>query len=208
MVMPRPEKFTEQRILDAAGVLVAEGGPSSATITAIAAAMGAPNGSIYHRFRTRDALLGRLWLKKAAFFQDNFANALDHPDPRQAGLNAALSLPRSVRADFVGARIMLLYRREDFLGEGWPSEMQEEAARLGRQVTDALADITMRLFGNRTAASRQAAAFAVLDVPFAAVRRYVGAGEAPPLHVDNLIAAAFFAATGHQPGRQPARRFQ
>jgi len=207
-MMPRPEKFTEQRILDAAGALVAEGGPSSATITAIAAAMGAPNGSIYHRFRTRDALLGRLWLKKAAFFQDNFANALDHPDPRQAGLNAALSLPRSVRADFVGARIMLLYRREDFLGEGWPSEMQEEAARLGRQVTDALADITMRLFGNRTAASRQAAAFAVLDVPFAAVRRYVGAGEAPPLHVDNLIAAAFFAASGHQRGRQPARRFR
>jgi hypothetical protein len=76
--------------------------------------------------------------------------------------------------------------------------MQDEAARLGRQVTDALADITMRLFGNRTATSRQAAAFAVLDLPFAAIRRYVAAGEAPPLHVDNLIAAAFFAATGHE----------
>jgi AcrR family transcriptional regulator len=196
--MPRPEKFTEDRILDAAGALVAASGPSSATIAAIAAAIGAPNGSIYHRFKTRDALLGRLWLRKAAFFQNNFANALDHPDAYQAGLNAALSLPRSVRADFVGARIMLLYRREDFLGEGWPVEMQDEAARLGRQVTDALADITMRLFGNRTAASRQAAAFAVLDVPFAAIRRYVAAGEAPPLQVDNLIAAAFFAATGHE----------
>jgi AcrR family transcriptional regulator len=195
--MPRPEKFTEDRILNAAGALVAASGPSSATITAIAAAIGAPNGSIYHRFKTRDALLGRLWLRKAAFFQNNFANALDHSDPHQAGLNAALSLPRSVRADFVGARIMLLYRREDFLGEGWPSEMQDEAARLGRQVTDALADITLRLFGNRTAASRQAAAFAVLDVPFAAVRRYVGAGEAPPLHVDDLIATAFMAATEH-----------
>jgi AcrR family transcriptional regulator len=198
--MPRPEKFTEDRILDAAGALVARNGPSSATITAIAAAIGAPNGSIYHRFKTRDALLGRLWLRKAAFFQNNFANALDHPDPHQAGLNAALSLPRSVRADFVGARIMLLYRREDFLGEGWPSEMQNEAARLGRQVTEALAEITMRLFGNRTAASRQVAAFAVLDVPFAAVRRYVGAGEAPPLHVDNLIAAAFHAATAQERG--------
>ena len=196
--MPRPEKFTEDQILDAAGALVAASGPSSATIAAIAAAIGAPNGSIYHRFKTRDALLGRLWLSKAAFFQNNFAAALDHSDAYQAGLNAALSLPRSVRADFVGARIMLLYRREDFLGEGWPVEMQDEAARLGRQVTEALADITMRLFGNRTAASRQAAAFAVLDLPFAAIRRYVGAGEAPPLHVDNLIAAAFFAATGYE----------
>src|SRR5262245_65686223 len=109
--MARPEKFTEDRILDAAGALVAGGGPSFATITAIGAAIGAPNGSIYHRFKTRDSLLGRLWLKKATFFQNNFVSALDHPDPYQAGLNAALSLPRSVRADFVGARIMLLYRQ-------------------------------------------------------------------------------------------------
>ena len=38
----------------------------------------------------------------------------------------------------------------------------------------------------------------LLDLPFAAIRRYVGAGEVPPLHVDNLIAAAFFAATGYE----------
>jgi len=74
--MPRPEKFTEDQTLDAAGALVAASGPSSATIAAIAAAIGAPNGSIYHRFKTRDALLGRLWLSKAAFFQNNFADAL------------------------------------------------------------------------------------------------------------------------------------
>jgi AcrR family transcriptional regulator len=195
--MARPAKFTEVEILDAAATLVAGGGPASATVTAIAAAIGAPNGSIYHRFKTRDELLGRLWLGKAAVFQNNFVNALKLRDPHQVGLAAALSLARTARADFAGARIMLLHRREDFLGDGWPAEMQIEANRLGRQVTDALADITMRLFGNRTAASRQAAAFAVLDVPFAAVRRHVAAGEVPPLQADKLIEIAFNATIQH-----------
>src|SRR5918995_5936402 len=131
--MPRPAKHDETRILEAAASLVAARGPGAATITAIGAAIGAPNGSIYHRFRTRDELLGRLWLRKAAFFQDRFAAALRHPGARQAGLDAALSLPRAAREDFDGARIMLLHRRQDFLGGGWPAEMAAEAERLGEQ---------------------------------------------------------------------------
>lgn len=204
--MARPAKFTAESILNAAGTLIAGSGPGSATITAIGAAIGATNGSIYHRFRSRDELLGRLWLRKAAFFQDNFAEALKQADARQAALDAALSLPRSVRADFQGARILLLYRREDFLSDGWPSEMQTEAARLGRHIVDALADITRRLFGDNSEASRQTTTFAVLDVPFAAVRRHVGANEIPPQHVDSLIVAAFEAVIGGvKPAGHPGR---
>jgi AcrR family transcriptional regulator len=191
--MPRPAKHDETRILDAAASLVAARGPGAATITAIGAAIGAPNGSIYHRFRTRDELLGRLWLRKAAFFQDRFAAALRHPDARQAGLDAALSLPRAAREDFDGTRIMLLHRRQDFLGGGWPAEMAAEAERLGEQARDGLADIARRLFGRSTAATRRAATFAVLDIPFAAVRRSVGAGVPPPPEMDRLIARAYAA---------------
>ena len=189
--MPRPAKHDEARILRAAASLVAARGPGAATITAIAHAIGAPNGSIYHRFRSRDALLGRLWLTKAASFQSNWAQALDHPDAATAGLEAALSLPRSARADLEGARIMLLYRREDFLGDGWPPEMTAEAERLGKQVSDRLADITRRLFGRNTAAARHIATFAILDLPFSAVRRFVAAGEAPPALVDQLVSTAY-----------------
>ena len=191
--MPRPAKHDETRILDAAASLVAARGPGAATITAIGAAIGAPNGSIYHRFRTRDELLGRLWLRKAAFFQDRFAAALRHPDARQAGLDAALSLPRAAREDFDGARIMLLHRRQDFLGGGWPAEMAAEAERLGDQAREGLADIARRLFGRNTAATRRTATFAVLDIPFAAVRRPVGAGVPPPPEMDRLIARAYAA---------------
>jgi len=191
--MPRPAKHDESRILNAAAVIAAKCGPKAATIAAIGAAVGAPSGSIYHRFRTRDELLGRLWLSKARVFQDRFEEALQHVDPRQAGLEAALSLPRTARADFVGARIMLLHRREDFLSARWPAEMKREAQRLAEQANRLLGEATKRLFGRNTVAARQAAVFAVLDVPFAAVRRSVEAGAPPPVSIDRLITTVYFA---------------
>ena len=191
--MARPAKHDEIKILNAAASLVAASGPRAATITAISHAMGAPSGSIYHRFRSRDELLGRLWLTKARLFQDSCARALEKRDPRAAGLDAALSLPRTVRDDLEGARIMLLHRQQDFLAEGWPLEMQKEAQRLGEQAEAMLASITRRLFGRNTVSARQVASFAVLDLPIAAVRRYVRAGELPPPLVDELIAKAYTA---------------
>src|SRR5262249_24784037 len=106
--MPRPSRFSEAQILAATAAIVAAEGPSGATIGAIGHMLKAPSGSIYHLFASRDVLLGRLWLSKAAFFQDRFAAALADPDPFKAGLAAALSMPRAVREDFAGARIMLL----------------------------------------------------------------------------------------------------
>ena len=201
--MIRPVKHDENRILTAAASLAAMHGPAGATVTAIGAAIGAPYASIYHRFRSRDELLGRLWLTKAAFFQGRWAEALRHPNPYQAGLDAALSLPHTVREDLEGARIMLLYRREDFLSDRWPTAMKTEAESLGRQVKDMLAEITRRLFGRNTAQMRQVATFAVLDVPFAAVRRFVAAGEPPPPIADDLIARTYAAIVEHNTDRFP-----
>jgi AcrR family transcriptional regulator len=156
----------------------------------IAAKIGAPSGSLYHRFQSRDELLGRLWLQKATFFQNAFARALDEVDPHKAAIEAALSLPRTVRADFAGARIMLLHRREDFMSDGWPKPMQDEAGRLGEQVRSVMDEFTSRLFDANTKATRLTTRFAILDVPFAAVRRYVSANEDPPPEIDRLIATA------------------
>ena len=92
--MSRRSKFSEAQIIDATAALVAGGGPGAATIGAIGALLDAPSGSIYHRFPSRDTLLGRLWLSKAASFQNNFVAALADEDPVAAGLAGALSLPR------------------------------------------------------------------------------------------------------------------
>jgi AcrR family transcriptional regulator len=207
--MPRPSRFTETKILDTAAGLVAAGGPAAATIGAIGAALDAPWGSIYHRFPSRHALLGRLWLSKAAMFQNRFVGALANPDPLVAGLEAALSLPRTARVDFVGARIMLLHRRQDFFSDEWPIEMRNEAIRLGQQVDDAMKGITRRLFGRVSAVALRLATFAILDVPFAATRRHVAANEVPPTYVDGLIEKAYLAliaAETMNPPREKSRR--
>ena len=103
--MPRAARFSDLQILDTAAAIIADGGPGAATIGEIGHRLGAPSGSIYHRFPSRNALLGRLWMQKAASFQDRFVQALQNDDAERAGLEAALSMPRSVRLDPIGAKI-------------------------------------------------------------------------------------------------------
>jgi AcrR family transcriptional regulator len=191
--MARKPRFSESQILDAAAIIVAEKGPKATTIGAIAALLDAPSGSIYHRFSTRDLLLGRLWLNTAARFQNAFADALAGSNAYAAGLAAALFLPEWVRSDLPGAQIMLVHRREDFLSDGWPLELKEEAVRLGQQLEHWMNVIAQRLFAGATPQQRRLASFAIIDIPYAAVRRYVVAGTAPPSYVDGLIATAYAA---------------
>jgi AcrR family transcriptional regulator len=207
--MPRPARFTEAQILDATAALVAAGGPGAATIGAISHLLKAPSGSIYHRFVSRDVLLGRLWLSKAAFFQNRFAAALADPDPAKAALAAALSMSGAVRDDFAGARIMLLHRRDDFLDGDWPPEMAAEAVRLKDQVDHAIGDIARRLFGRADPEALQLITFAIIDVPLAAVRRHVANNELPPPSIDDLIVrtyAALIRPSRGRGGREKPRR--
>lgn len=198
--MPRPSRFSEAQILDATATIVAANGPGAATIGAIGNMLKAPSGSIYHRFASRDVLLGRLWLSKAAFFQNRFAAPFADPDPAKAGLAAALSMPRAVRDDFAGARIMLLHRRDDFLEGDWPPDMAAEAIRLKHQADDAINEIAHRLFGPVSAETLRLVNFAIIDVPLAAVRRHVAVNELPPPSVEDLIARTYAALIA------PARR--
>jgi AcrR family transcriptional regulator len=189
--MARPAKFTEARILDAAQSIVARQGPNAATIGAIGNLLSAPSGSIYHRYRTRDELLGALWIRTATRFQDAFAQKAQHPDAVQAGLQAGLSMLHLARDNLENSRIMLLYRREDFLSGNWPAELEQEAERLGAQIKDVLRDLARRLFGRASADNLQATMFAAVDIPFAATRRFVAVGQRPPIQVDDLVAGAY-----------------
>jgi AcrR family transcriptional regulator len=74
--MGRPAKFNTEQILDATAQLVAEGGPGLATVAGIAERLGAPTGSIYHRFNSRDLLLARLWFRTVRRAQEGFVAAI------------------------------------------------------------------------------------------------------------------------------------
>ena len=52
--------FERSDMTGAALRLVADRGPQAVTVAALAREVGAPTGSIYHRYRSRDELLAKL----------------------------------------------------------------------------------------------------------------------------------------------------
>ena len=54
--------------------------------------------------------------------------------------------------------------------------------------------MSSNLYGRNTETLRQVIRFAVLDIPYAAVRRYMSRGTVPPAAIDGLIATAVRAA--------------
>ena len=77
--------FDHADFLAAARALCAERGPAAVTVDAIIERLKAPKGSFYHRFASRDALLGELWLATVLAFQEGFVAAIEAGD----GLGAA-----------------------------------------------------------------------------------------------------------------------
>jgi AcrR family transcriptional regulator len=189
--MVRPAKFDECQILESARGLVAMHGPGSATMSAIARSMRAPTGSIYHRFDSREVLLGEVWLRAAETFQDAYFDVLRETPARDAGLSAALFFMERVRSDLTEARVLLLYRREDFVDRGWPLAMEERAQRLKEQVDTELRDFCRRLCDRADPRTLRLVTYVVLDVPFAAVRPHVAANETPPTYLDLPITATY-----------------
>lgn len=189
--MGRPARYSAETILDAAAQLAATHGPAGSTIGAIADYLGAPTGSIYHRFGSKDVLLAELWLQTIDAFQVGFQAALSGPQPHDAGLEAALYTPLWVRAHPIPARLLLLHNREDFLPDGWPSEVSERAAELTARSEAALRTFARRALGSANPLAMRRTRYAVVGLPYAAVRSHVRAHEAPPADIDELIADAY-----------------
>ena len=181
MTLGRPAKFSEGQLLDSALAIVAEEGPGAATMAAIAARLGAPAGSLYHRFSSRDHLLATLWIRGVRRFQQGFTAALAADD----AVAAALHTPAWCREHPAEAAMLLLYRREN-LARQWPGELGDDLDGLNARASAALTAFAARHPGT----GRERLVFAVVDVPCGAVRRYLVQRSAPPALVDELIVAA------------------
>lgn len=48
--MGRAARYSEDGMLDAAAALLVDGGPPALTAVGVARRLGAPSGSVYHRF--------------------------------------------------------------------------------------------------------------------------------------------------------------
>jgi AcrR family transcriptional regulator len=160
---------------------------------AIAQELGAPTGSIYHRFASRDILLAEVWLHTVEAFQAGFIAELASGRPRDAGLNAALYTPGWVRAHRAPARLLLLHHRDDFLPGGWPPEVADRAGRLAAEMGRALRGFAREAFGSVGLTALRRSRFALVDVPGAAVGPHLRADEDLPDVVEDLVRSAYLA---------------
>jgi AcrR family transcriptional regulator len=195
--MARPA-FDHANFLDAALVLVAERGPLAVTVASVTERLKAPVGSFYHRFPSRDALLGELWLKTVLAFQHGIELALAAGD----GLAAALHTPSWVREHLDEGCLLLLYHRDDFVHGDWPPKLQEEVAAHTQRARSSLENFARTAFGSAGPDELRRAQFVLAEVPVAAVRQHLRRREPPPPIVDDLIRATYLAIVGDNPKKK------
>jgi AcrR family transcriptional regulator len=178
--VPRPQVHLTDTMLDAARDLLLEDGSHNATMEAIAEASGAPTGSIYHRFGSRDELIARLWMRAVYRSQASFVAALEHPDAKQAALAAAMSIVDFCEEHPADAKLLVSFRREDLIRTAPQGSLAEELLELNRPVERAVVNLARRLYGRRTRAALNRSLFAVFDLPYGATRRYLITGTKLP----------------------------
>ena len=194
MARGRPQLHSESTILDAARDLVLTGGARAATLNAIAAASGAPKGSIYYRFASLDELLAVMWIRAVKRSQHEFIQALEQPDPIGAAIAAALSIWDFAERNPEDARLLASLRREDLIQSVTAPQLRHELAQLNRPLQDALAQLARRLFEDASQDELDRTVFATVDIPLGATRRHLIAGTPLPQARRAQLAAAVRAA--------------
>jgi AcrR family transcriptional regulator len=178
--MPRPQVHPTDTMLDAARDLLLGQGSHSATVEAIADLSGAPTGSIYHRFGSRDELVARLWIRAVYRSQGSFLAALEGDDPRGAALAAALSILDFCEEHPPDAQLLVAFRREDLIRAIPGGALADELDRLNRPVERAVVQLAHRLYGSKARAALDRTVLAVFDLPYGAARRYLIDGARLP----------------------------
>jgi AcrR family transcriptional regulator len=167
-----PRKHETDAILDAARGLVLAGGPRVAGVAAIAKASGAPVGTLYHRFGNRDGILAATWLRALERFQ-SLAMAATADSALQTAVAMALSAVDFARQHPDDARLLLTIRPEDLVDADGGGLAAAIASR-NIPLVERLKQLARELYGAEDRRSLDALQRAVVDLPYAAVRRHVG----------------------------------
>ncbi|WP_159928566.1 MULTISPECIES: TetR/AcrR family transcriptional regulator [Nocardia] len=183
--MPRLVHDTDH-ILDTAAQLLRTGGVAGVTVSAVVRAAGVSSGSVYHRFPDRAALLGALWTRTLARYH-TAAYPLFDGDPVEAAVALAGYTVRWCAANPLDAHVMLTGAAR-FGADAWPEMVRAERDAENERWNSAMRDLVARL-GEQTGRGRTALLLAAVDLPIAAVRRYLTSSSAIPADLADVTAA-------------------
>ncbi len=197
--MAPPRKHDTDVILDAARALVLSQGPRAASVAAIAVASGAPVGTLYHRFASRDGLLAAVWKRALERFQITaLAAARAHEDPLERGAALARSSIEFADAFPDDARLLIAVRRDDLLDAAPDGTLGRRLAEMNEPLRAETRAIALALFGKTDARSLAAVTRAVVDLPYSVVRRYASARKLPAWLANDVAADARMLLQSHR----------
>jgi AcrR family transcriptional regulator len=175
--MPRPQLHQTDTMLDAARELMLRDGSRAATVEAIAEVSGAPIGSIYHRFGSREALVTRLWIRAVHRSQASFVAAMEQTDAKEAAVAAALSIFDFCQEHPADARLLASFGREELIGITPTGPLADELDEINRPVKRAVVALAKRLYGKGSRPALDRTLLAVFDLPYGATRRHLLSGH-------------------------------
>jgi AcrR family transcriptional regulator len=188
-------------ILDATRALVLAEGPRAASVGAIAKASGAPAGTLYHRFTNRNGILAAAWLRALGRFQSRAlaATADTVLESAVATAVAAVDFMREVPDD---ARLLVALRPSDLLDGEPDDDFQHTLAAHNAPLIERVRTFARELYGSSDARCIDAVARAVVDLPYAVVRRHTNDERIPSWLEGDVAAASRALLTGFTPANQ------
>lgn len=199
------EPSTRDRVLDAAAALVADGGTEALRVSALTAASGVSNGSVYHHFGAMQGVLLGLLQRALSRYQRGLIAALEaHADDPAGGIRAAVAHHLAWTEAHPADAALLLEHRDLLASAAGQAALHEDNRAFLAAVSDWLAAHgdagAMPGVGVRTA---HALVFAPAQEIAAAWLR--GDDPAPPTtHAERLGAAAWAALQAAGPDPEAA----
>jgi AcrR family transcriptional regulator len=188
--MAPPRKHDTSLILDATRAIVLRDGPRAASVAAIARESGAPVGTLYHRFGSRDGVLAAAWLRALEGFQERALAAADHPEPLEAAVQMSQAHVAFAREQPDDALLLLCVRRDDLLDSDPDASFSARLDVINEPLLAALQHLARNLGGRAGSRAMDAVVRAVVDLPNAAVRRHMRDRGALPAWLEDDIGAA------------------
>ncbi|GAB3701148.1 TetR/AcrR family transcriptional regulator [Mariniluteicoccus flavus] len=185
--MARPPKFTVDDLLDGAGRAVLDHW-RDATIAHVSEVTGAPVGSIYHRFGSRDEMFGALWMRSIRRFHVALLAAADVDDPQEALERAAVSIPRFCREHPTDAKAMTLFRWRDLMGLDLPL-LRNDLPTLNDAVFARTRELIELRWGEVTPRHELLVGLACQLGPYGLIRPWIG-GDIPEEVDASVLASA------------------
>ena len=146
--MGRLRLYTSDQILDGARGLVLGEGIAAATISNIARASGAPPGSIYYRFDSRETLLAELWIRAVERAQRHCIAAVEAAgEPTEAVVAGGLSIFGFVLSEPADAQLLVSMRRTDLIRSPLPPPLAERLRALNRPLEHLIDRLAGQFFG-------------------------------------------------------------